>query len=79
MAEEAPKEVLFGLDIGFLDFLLQLDKDNNETMSMEMNDKIAEKVFATGVHTAKELAEEIYAIIIVVNRGLSHLNLQMTF
>ena len=44
-----------------------------------MNDKIAEKVFATGVHTANELAEEIYAIIIVVNRGLSHLNLQMTF
>ena len=49
MAEDAPEEVLFGLDIGFLDFLLQLAKDNNNTtMRMEMNDNtVAEKVFAT--------------------------------
>ena len=30
VAEEAPEEVLLGLDIGFLDYLLQLAKDNNK-------------------------------------------------
>ena len=60
VAEEAPEEVLLGLDIGFLDYLLQLAKDNNkETMSMELNDDtVAEKVFATRVQTVNELAEE---------------------
>ena len=56
VAEKCPEE---GLDIGFLDYLLQLAKDNNkETMSMEVNDRVAEKVSVTRVQTANELAEE---------------------
>ena len=78
VAVEAPEEVLLGLDIGFLDYLLQLAKDNNkETMSMELNDDtVAEKVFATRVQTANELAEEWDDIIL---QGLFHLHFLMMY
>ena len=71
VAEEASEEVLLGLDIGFLDYLLQLAKENNnETMSMEMNDDtVAEKVFITRVQTANELAEERDDIILSDESG----------
>ena len=71
VAEEAPEEVLLGLDIGFLDYLLQLAKDNNkETMSTELNDDtVAEKVSATRVQTANELAEERDDIILSEESG----------
>ena len=71
VAEEAPEEVLLGLDIGFLDYLLQLAKHNNkETMSMELNDDtVAEKVSATRVQTANQLAEERNDIILSEESG----------
>ena len=71
VAEEAPEEVLLELDIGFLDYLLELAKDNNnETKSMEQNDDtIAEKVSATRVQTANELAEERDDIILSDESG----------
>ena len=69
VAEEAPEEVLLGIDIGFLDYLLQLAKDNYNEMSMEVDDTIAEKVFVTRVQTANELAEERNDIILSDESG----------